>query len=117
MAGELLPPTAQGHITEGVVEPQAVQALQDSVGVPGLHEQVVLAAQWGCRSGGGGGGGGGGAGVLLDREGDVHRGQQPGVDFDDFSHVSLLHANPGRQNKTVRALQDDEYSLRVTAMT
>lgn len=114
MAGELLSSAAQGHITEGVVEPQAVQALQDSVGVPGLHEQVVLAAQRGCRSGGGGGGGG--VGVLLDREGDVYRGQQPGVDFDDFSHVSLLQANPGRQNKTVRALQDDEHSLRVTTI-
>lgn len=87
MAGELLTPAAQSHVTEGVVQPQAVQALQDGAGVPGLHKQVVLAVQGGQRSGGGGGGG---AGVLLDREGDVHRGRrgQTSVDSNDFSHVS-----------------------------
>lgn len=49
MAGELLAPAAQGHIAEGVIEPQAVEAMQDSVGVLGFHEQVVLGARRGGR--------------------------------------------------------------------
>lgn len=49
MAGELLAPAAQGHIAEGVVEPEAVEAMQDGVGVFGLHEQIVLGARRGCR--------------------------------------------------------------------
>lgn len=85
MAGELLPTTAQGHITEGVVEAQAVEALQDSVGVPGFHEQVVLAARRGRRGGGSDDGG------ILYLEGDVQMGRQrqPGVDSNHFSHVFL----------------------------
>ncbi len=83
MAGELLSPTAQGHITESVVEPQAVQALEDSVGMLGLHKQVVLAAQRGWRSGSGG------AGVLLNWEGGVHS----CVDGTYFSHVTLCNAS------------------------
>lgn len=97
MAGELLSSTAQGHITEGVVEPQAVEALEDSVGVPGLHEQVVLAAQRGWRSGGDGcssGSSSGGAHVLLERVGDV----DSGVDGHYFSHVSLYWE--AKQDKT-----------------
>ena len=42
MTGELLPPTAQSHITESLVEAQAVEPLQDSAGVSALHEQEVL---------------------------------------------------------------------------
>lgn len=88
MAGELLSTAAQGHITEGVVEPQAVEALQDGAGVPGLHEQVVLAARCGC---GGCGGGDGDRGRILDLEGEVQGGGQgqAGVDGDHFSHVSV----------------------------
>lgn len=71
MAGELLSSTAQSHITEGVVEPQAVEALQDSVGVPGLHKQVVLAAQrsWSsCSSDG--------TDILRNRDGGIQGGRQ-----------------------------------------
>lgn len=75
MAGELLSSAAQSHIAEGVVEPQAVEALQDSVGVLGLNKQVVFAAQGGKRSSGSG------AGVLLDQEGD-------GADGNIFCHIS-----------------------------
>lgn len=49
MARELLAPAAQGHVAEGVVEPEAVEAMQDGVGMFGLHEQVVLAARRGSR--------------------------------------------------------------------
>lgn len=49
MAGEFLAPAAQGHIAEGVVEPEAVEAMQDGVGVFGLHEQVVLGGRGGRR--------------------------------------------------------------------
>lgn len=45
MARKLLSSTAQGHVTEGVVEPHAVEALQDCAGVPGLYKPVVLDAQ------------------------------------------------------------------------
>lgn len=43
MTGELLSPAAQGDVTEGVVEPEAIEALQNSTGVSGFHKQVVLA--------------------------------------------------------------------------
>lgn len=91
MAGELLPSTAQGHVTEGVVEPQAVEALQDGVGVPGLHKQVVLAARRDWRGGSSDDGG------ILYLEGDVQGGRQrqPGVDVNYFSHVSLCYASLG----------------------
>lgn len=93
MAGELLASTAQGHITEGVVEPQAVEALQDGVGVPGLHKQVVLLAAHRGR-------GGGCSCVLLDREGAVYSGRrgQHGVDGDYFSHFSLCSGETNRQH-------------------
>lgn len=86
MTGELLASAAQGHIAEGVVEPEAVEAMQDGVGVFGLHEQVVLVAQRGSRCCRGGCGG-----RILDLEGEVHGGGQgqPGVDSSPFSHVSL----------------------------
>ena len=88
MTGELLPPTAQSDVTEGVVEPQAVEALQDSVGVSGLHEQVVLVALGGRGSGGGGGGG---TDVLLDLEHGVHSGrrEQTGANGNYLSHIRL----------------------------
>lgn len=73
MAGELLSSTAKSHITEGVVEPQAVEALQDSVGVPGLHKQVVLAAQ---RSWSSGSSSSNDAAVLRNREGGIQGGRQ-----------------------------------------
>lgn len=84
MAGELLPPTAQSHITEGVVEPQAVKALQDCVGVPGLHKQVVLGALGGRRRDSSRS-----TGVLLDLEDGVHSGRQEQRDADGnyFSHI------------------------------
>lgn len=49
MAGELLATAAQRYVAEGVVESEAVEALQDRVGVFSLHEQVVLAARRGSR--------------------------------------------------------------------
>ena len=75
MAGDLLSSTAQSHITEGVVEPQAIEALQDSVGMSGLHKQVVLAAQrswssWSSNSRSNG------ACVLRNREGGTQGGRQ-----------------------------------------
>lgn len=84
MAGELLAPAAQRHIAEGVIEPEAVEAVQDRVGVLGLHEQVVLGAGRGsrCRRRRGGG-------RVLDLEGEVHGGGQgqAHVHSSDFSHV------------------------------
>lgn len=86
MAGELLAPATQGHIAEGVVEPEAVEAMQDGVGVFGLHEQVVLGARRSsrcCRCSG--------RGSILNLEGEVHGGGQgqPHVDSSNFSHVLL----------------------------
>lgn len=92
MAGELLAPTTQGDVTESVVEPQAVEALQNSVGVSGFHKQVVLTALGDWR------GGRSHTDVLLYGESTVHDGRQrqPGVDSNYFSHVSPLLGNAGK---------------------
>lgn len=88
MTGKLLSSATQRHVTEGVVEPQAVEALQDSAGVSALHKQVVLAAEGGCRKGGCRSNT---AGVRWHRESGVHREErwQTDVNGNYFSHVSL----------------------------